>query len=179
MTANETRKLIGKSRQFGSRATIYQTDDALESEAFEQYDVVQKRVLFDDVLMVTIHREIGAAYLAITATIALFFLGFGVMIATISTDAWPVALVFAAFGLPALIAFLTRLLLGLDVVTVLGRRSKLNIRFALRKQRAREVYTQICAIVNSAHRRSEHQLRRQQAAAANEADRGDELPPTP
>ena len=62
------------------------------------------------------------------------------------------AIFFGAFGLPALIAFLTRLLLGVDVVTVFGRRSKTNLRFALRKQRAREVYGTICAAVRNAQR---------------------------
>lgn len=154
MSATETRKLLGKSRQFGSRATIYQGADALEIEVLEQYDVVQKRVLFDDVQMVTIHREVGAAYLAITALIALLFLGIAILIVSIEFDAWPAAIVFAAFGLPALIAFLVRLFLGVDIVTVFGRRSKTDLRFALRKQRAREVYGTICAAVRNAQRRA-------------------------
>lgn len=152
MSANETRKLLGKSRSLGSRATIYQTPDALEIEVNEQYEVALKRVLFDDVLMVTIHREKGAVYLAITAMIALLFLGIGILIVSISVDAWPAAIIFAAFGLPALIALLVRLLLGVDVITVFGRRSKTDLRFALRKQRAREVYGTICAAVRSAQR---------------------------
>jgi len=154
MSANETRRPLGTSRSFGSRATIYQRAEGLEIEVNEQYDVVQKRVLFDDVLMVTIHREIGAAYLIIHALIALFFIGVGIVIVSINVDAWIAALVFGAFGLPSFIALLTRLLLGVDVVTVFGRRSKTNIRFALRKQRAREVYGQICAAVRSAQRQT-------------------------
>ena len=65
MSANESRKLIGKSQTIGSRAAIYQVQDGLEIEMSEQYDVVQRRVLFDDVLMVTIHREIGPLYPAL------------------------------------------------------------------------------------------------------------------
>jgi uncharacterized integral membrane protein len=154
MSATETRRLLGRSRSFGSRATIYQCADALEIEVNEQYDVVQKRVLFDDVLMVTIHREIGAAYLAIHALISLLFIGIGILIVSINVDAWVAALVFGAFGLPSIIALVTRLLLGVDVVTVFGRRSKTDIRFALRKKRAREVYGQICAAVRSAQRQT-------------------------
>lgn len=152
MSANETRPLLGKSRTFGSRATIYQGPDALEIEVNEQYDVVQKRVLYDDVLMVTIHREIGVLYLIATALLAFFFLGIAILILSVNVDAWPVAIFFGALGLPALIALLTRLLLGVDVVTVFGRRSKTDLRFALRKQRAREVYGQICAAVRNAQR---------------------------
>ena|ERR1700741_373401 len=154
MSANETRKLLGHSRSFGSRATIYQADDALEIEVNEQYDVVQKRVLYDDVVMVTIHREMGAAYLVVMGLIALMFLGIAALIVSISFNAWPAAIIFAIFGLPALLAFLVRLFLRLDVVTVFGRRSKTDLRFALRKQRAREVYGTICAVVRNAHRQA-------------------------
>ena len=152
MSANPTRRVLGRSRSLGSRATIYQGTDALEIEVSEQYEVVEKRVLFDDVLMVTLHREKGVFYLILTALVALFFLGIAILIVSVNVDAWPAALVFGAFGLPALIAFLTRLLLGVDVVTVYGRRSKTDLRFALRKQRAREAYGTICAAVRNAQR---------------------------
>jgi uncharacterized integral membrane protein len=154
MSANPTRKVLGKSRSLGTRATIYQGADALEIEVSERYDVIEKRVLYDDVLMVTIHREKGVFYLILTALIALFFLGIGILIVSVNVDAWPAAIVFGVFGLPALIAFLTRLLLGVDVVTVFGRRSKTDLRFALRKQRAREAYGTICAAVRNAQRRA-------------------------
>jgi uncharacterized integral membrane protein len=152
MSANPTRKLLGRSRSFGSRATIYQGTDALEIEVNERYEIVEKRVLFDDVLMVTLHREKGIFYLILTALIALFFLGIAILIVSINVDAWPAAVIFAIFGLPSLIAFLTRLLLGVDVVTVFGRRSKTDLRFALRKQRARAAYGTICAAVRNAQR---------------------------
>lgn len=152
MSANATRKVLGRSRSLGSRATIYQGTDALEIEVNEQYDVVEKRVLFDDVLMVTIHREKGVVYLILTGLLALFLLGMAILVVSANFDAWPAAVFFGVLGLPALIAFLTRLLLGVDVVTVFGRRSKTDLRFALRKQRAREVYGTICAAVRNAQR---------------------------
>ncbi len=154
MSASEPRKLLGKSRTLGSRAEIYQVDDGLVIEASEQYDIVQRRVLFDDVLMVTIHREMGALYLAGTGVIALFFLGIALLILSLNIDAWPAAVIFAIFGAPAFLAFLLRLFLGIDIVTIFGRRSKATVRFALRKQRAREAYGSICAAVRSAHRRA-------------------------
>jgi uncharacterized integral membrane protein len=154
MSANPPRKVLGRSRSLGSRATIYQGADALEIEVNEQYEVVEKRVLYDDVLMVTIHREKGVGYLILIALLALFFLGIAILIVSVNVDAWPAAIFFGTFGLPALIAFLTRLLLGVDVVTVFGRRSKTDLRFALRKQRAREAYGTICAAVRNAQRRA-------------------------
>ena len=152
MSANEPRRLIGKSHSIGARAAIYRVEDGLEIETSEQYDIVQRRVLFDDVLMVTIHRETGPLYLILTGSLAAFFLGIGFLILNVNVDAWPAALMCGVFGAPALMAFLIRLFLGVDVVTIFGRRSKANIRFALRKARAREVYGAICAAVRAAHR---------------------------
>jgi hypothetical protein len=159
MSANEPRRLIGKSHSIGARAAIYQVEDGLEIETSEQYDIVQRRVLFDDVLMVTIHREKGLLYLFLTGVLAAFFLGIGLLILSVNIDAWPAALIFGVFGVPALLAFLIRLFLGVDVVTIFGRRSKANIRFALRKRRAREVYGAICAAVRAAHREHEREIR--------------------
>ncbi|HEU4886547.1 MAG TPA: hypothetical protein VFV49_01580 [Thermoanaerobaculia bacterium] len=155
MSANETRKLIGKSYAVGARTTVHQTHDGLEFETNEQYDVVQRRVFFEDVLMVTIHREIGPLYLIVTGAVALFFLGIALFIVSVNVDMWPAALIFGVFGFPALLAFLTRLFLGVDVVTIFGRRSKANVRFPLRKSRARALYTTICAAVRAAHRHAE------------------------
>jgi hypothetical protein len=154
MSANVTRKLLGKSRTFGSRAEVYQVGDGLEIETNEQYDVVQRRVLFDDVMMVTLHREIGVIYLLLTGMLALFFLGIGLVILSFNIDAWPAALVFGILGGPPFFGFFIRLFLGVDVVTIFGRRSKADLRFALRKRRAREIYGTICAVVRNAHRRA-------------------------
>jgi hypothetical protein len=85
-------------------------------------------------------------------SVAAFFLGIAMVIVGANVDLWPAALFFAVFGFPALVAFLARLLLGVDVVTIFGRRSKASIRFTWRKRRAREVYGVICAAVRSAHK---------------------------
>ncbi|MFL6245032.1 MAG: hypothetical protein ACJ74H_03335 [Thermoanaerobaculia bacterium] len=152
MSTSEPRKLIGKASSLGGRSAIYQVHDGLEIDTSEQYDIVQRRVLFDDVLMVTIHREKGVLYLLITGALAAFFLGFAAMIVSVDVNDWPGAAVFVVFGFPALLAFLIRLFLGVDVVTIFGRRSKASVRFSLRKRRARQVYGAICAAVRTAHR---------------------------
>lgn len=171
MSANDKRKLLGKSRRFGSRAAVYQTDDGLDLEINEQYDVVQRRVLFDDVMMVTIHRQLGALHLFGTGFLALLFIGLALLVLSRNIDAWPAAVILGIFGAPALLSFLVRLFLGLDVITVFGRRSKATIHFAVRKRRAREVYGSICGAVRSAHRRA--------AASASTHQQSRELPDGP
>jgi hypothetical protein len=108
--------------------------------------------------MVTIHREMGPLYLFIMGSVAAFFLGIAMVIVGANVDLWPAALLFVLLGSPALVAFLVRLLLGVDVVTIFGRRSKASIGFTWRKRRAREVYGAICAAVRSAHRVAEREL---------------------
>lgn len=175
MSANLSRTLIGKTRTMTSRAEIYQTADGLEIESYEQYEVVQRRVLFDDVQMVSIHREAGVAYLVLTGFFAIVFLGIGIVILNVSFDAWPAALIFGIVGFPALVAFFVRLFLGVDVITIFGRRSKANLRYTIRKQRAREMYGTICATVRNAHRMAERAM----AASAPAQQLPDDVPQPP
>jgi hypothetical protein len=154
MSAAAPRKLLAKSRMAFSNQSVFQTAEGLDIESNEQYEIVERRVLFDDVLLVTIHREKGVPYLVVTGLFSLFFVGLALLILSINVDAWSAAAVFGIMGSPVLLAFLIRLFLGVDVITVFGRRSKAELRFALRKKRAREVYGTICAAVRSAHRRA-------------------------
>lgn len=151
MSANEPRKFLGRSRQVGSRATVYQVADGLEIEANEQYDVVHKRVLFDDVMMVTIHRELGIPYLVTTGLITLFCFGMAIFILLVNTDGWPASAVFGVLGLPSATLLVIRWFSGVNVVTVFGRRSKAVLHFTRKKHRAREVYNEICAAVRQKH----------------------------
>jgi hypothetical protein len=148
----ETRKPLARSRTVFSTETVYQTADGLEIESNQQYQIVERRVLFDDVVFVTLHRYIGVTYPLVTGLIAAFFIGIGILILSINVDSWIAASIFGAIAAPFLIALLLRLMFGLDVITVFGRRSKATLRFALRKKRAREVYGQVCAAVRSAQR---------------------------
>lgn len=145
---------LGKSTSLVTRDTVYLVDDGFEVEAREHYEVIERRVLFDDVQLVTYHRHLGAVYLVVHGGIAIVFLGFALALGTLSSDAWVGALFVAAFGVPSLIAFILRLLFRMDVITIYGRRSKASIRFSLRKAKARETYGRICAAVRQAQRPS-------------------------
>lgn len=160
--ADNQRRLIGRSSSLIGRQSLYQTRDAFEIEETEHYEVVRRRVFFEDVVMVTHHRERGAIYLILTGVAALFFVTIALMIVSVSTEAWPAAVVFLLIGLPALIGFVLRLLFGVDVITILGRRSRVSVRFGLRKERAREAYAQIVGTVRGVQQR----LARQYASQA-------------
>ncbi|HEY0158658.1 MAG TPA: hypothetical protein VGF28_15350 [Thermoanaerobaculia bacterium] len=151
---NETgRKLVGKSTSLSGREMVYQTAEGFEVVKTENYEVEELRVFFDDVMMVTIHREVGVLFLVFTGLISLFFIAFALFFFFVDDDTWPASLIFLVLGSPAIVAFLVRAIFRIDVVTIFGRRSKATMRFRIRKQRAREVYEQVCAAVREAQRR--------------------------
>jgi hypothetical protein len=135
------RKLIGRNSGAMSRQRVYETADGIEVESHEGYEVTRKRVLFQEVLLVTIHRESGRAFVISTGLATLFFILMALILQVTSPAA---AITFALLAVPFLIACLVRLILKHDYVTVFGRRSKAAMRF-MRKRRAREVYGRICS----------------------------------
>jgi hypothetical protein len=145
------RTLLRRSRTpFGSDATFL-TPNGLDVDSTQNYEVVRRRVFFDDVHLVTIHRERGIAFLVVTAALGAFLVGMAVLFVSINTDTWPVALGFFVPGFLLGLACAIRLLMGRDVITVFGRRSKAVLRFgSFQKQRARDVYGQICATIRRA-----------------------------
>lgn len=164
---NEPRQLLGKSASFGMRQRVYQTAGGFDVEMREQYEVMQRRVLFDDVQLVTMHRRLGALYLILTGGTALLFATVAIAIVSYDVDNWPGAMIPAGIGLPFLILFAVRLALGQEVITIFGRRSKAEVRFSVRKRRARETYGKICAAVREAQRRA---VAAQTSQVSREAD---------
>jgi len=138
------RTLLGRHATVMTRERIYETPDAIEVESREGYEVSRKRVLFEEVLLVTFHRGIGWAYVISLGVTGLLF-GSLALSFLISARAPIPAAVFGVVALPFLAAAIIRLVWKLDFVTVFGRRSKAVMRFSLHKRRAREVYERICA----------------------------------
>jgi hypothetical protein len=149
------RKPIGKSLSLAGSELVFQTADGFEIHRSTHYRVEELRVFHDDVMLVTIHREIGSLYVIFNGLVATFCLSFALIFLLIDDETWPAAVVFAIAGAPFVIALLLRLLLKVDVITIFGRRSTARMRFGFRKQRAREVYGQVCAAVRQAQRRRE------------------------
>jgi hypothetical protein len=135
------RKLLGRNTGVMLREAVYETADAIECESREGYEVTRKRVLFEEVLLVTIHREVGLPYVITMAAAAFIFAG----VAFVGRNELALAIPFGILALPFFIGCVVRLALKLDYVSVFGRRSKAAMRFSLRKRRAREVYGRICS----------------------------------
>jgi hypothetical protein len=160
---SQKRKLLGRNTGIASRQSIYEVADGLEIDEIDNFEMLRRRVLYEDVLYVTRHREVGVAFPVVTACVALsFFFGGAVAYANGST---PAALSIAAFGLPFAVASIVRMIFGVDIVTIFGRRSRARIRYPFRKTKARQVYGQICARVRQVQAQLARQLRDQEAAA--------------
>jgi len=135
--------LIGTDNGLASRGRVYETDDAIVAETTDQYELSRKSVLFEDVLLITYHREIGWPFVVVQSVVIFFVL----LVAGVTYAAngpSKVVAIIAAFAAPSLIALTVRLIFKVDVISIFGRRSRAAIRFSFRKKRAREVYGRLC-----------------------------------
>jgi hypothetical protein len=149
----KNRTLIGKFSSLAAREAIYETPDGFDVEVRAGYEVIERRVLFDDIQLVTYHRRYGTAYLLTTGLISLFFITVAIIVLATFPNEPTAAIVFAVFALPSLISFLLRAFFGVDTITIFGRRSKASVGFRLQKRRAREAYERICTLVRNAQQR--------------------------
>lgn len=151
MTGSAKRTLLGNESSVAGRQRVYETDDGIIVESTEQYELSRKSVLFEDVVLVTYHREIGWTYVLVISAIAFLFFG----VAGISyASAAPLAVVATIAGIAAvvLIPVVLRIIMKVDVVSVFGRRSRAAVHFPFRKQRARELYGRICHLTRQAQK---------------------------
>lgn len=161
-TVNQ-RKYLGWARGLGNRQRVYERPDGLEVDEIDYYEINRKRVYYDDVQFITLHKIYGWPFLLGTGLLAGTFGLISILSMSSSTGA---GLTFFLMGAIPGALFLVRLLLRVDVITVYGKRSKAQITFAFRKARARETYRGIC----------ENVRRSQEALAATIAA---EAPPEP
>jgi hypothetical protein len=145
------RTLLCRSRTFTGNEAAFLTPDGVDIDSGEHYEVIRRRVLFDDVHMVTLHTDRGLAFMILNGLLGGFFVALAVFIVSINFNAWLGALPFFIIGIVPFTGFLIRLAVGRTNVTVFGRRSRAVLRFgSFRKARARAVYGQLCAAVRRA-----------------------------
>jgi len=171
MNDDTKRVLIGRNNDFATRQIVYRTPVGIEVDELDHFEVVRKRVFYDDVLLVTYHREQSWGFIVLAAFVALL-LGF---LAYVASSVPPLAMTFAGVAALALVLGVTRFLMQVEVVTVFGRRSKAAVRYAYRKAFARQMFNEICANAAAAQRK----LAREIAANEPEPLPAEELPPMP
>ena len=130
---------LGRDFSFSERVYVFLSAEAVEVEHVDGYEVTTRRVLLDEVQLVTQHRarRVGLSILLLLATL---FFAWPILIIPKLGSSW---VVFLALSAPFVIGLAVHLLLGTDYVTVFGRRSRARMAFNFRKGRARQVFDQL------------------------------------
>ena len=143
-----TRRYLGRVQTLAERVRTYWTDEALEVDRVDNYEIRRRRVFFDEILLVTLHTTRGFLVSILPLFLALLFAAMG-LAASDAPDArnafWLGAALFAAFAVGAA-------LVPVWVVTVYGKRTRARMHFRLRQTRARQVYADICRAAADAQR---------------------------
>jgi hypothetical protein len=144
------REYLGADPSLAERARVYRTPEALEIDLASYTEITRKRVFFDDVVLVTLHRArtLGAVTWVFGA-MAAFMLLMALIVMAAQTEAGNVMLLIA-LGLGT-IAFLAAMV-PTWTITVFGRRSRARMRFTLREGKARRIYGEICRAASDAQR---------------------------
>jgi hypothetical protein len=147
-----SRTLLGKNAGLMSRGAVYETAEAVEEDSHVGYEVNRRRVLYEEVLLVTIHRETGTSFIVFNALTGLFFAGMALKLQVIVPG---LGIAFGILAVPFVATCIFRLIFKPTFVSVFGRRSKAVMRFSVRKRRAREVYGRICSRTREVQRVTE------------------------
>ena len=142
------RTYLGGEPNLGGYRRVFEIEGALEVDENNFTQIERTRVYFDDVLGITIHQQMGTAFLIITGVFAALFGGLALVIAAVQREpAGGIAM--AVCAAPFAVAFLLRILVKVDVITVYGKRTKASIRFGFRKARARRIFNDLSAKIRA------------------------------
>jgi hypothetical protein len=170
---NATKRVrLGRFAGLATRFAIYRTDVAIEIDERDNFEVQRRRVFFDDILLITHHRELGGWYVAVMSIATLIFGGAAIVFLTVEERS--VAAVFGLFAAPFALFLLLRLILRVDVVNIFGRRTKAVLRYGFRKRFARETFDDLTERTRAAQQRLADEI-----AAAMPAAPVEELPEMP
>jgi hypothetical protein len=139
-----SREYLGLAHVYFVRRKVFLLVDALETDEYQSIRIERTRVYFDDVLALTYHRERGILFPLFCAfnTIAWGVPAVAILLEGRSGATGPGVFVFLIAGF-FFLAFLLRMILQMDVITVMGRRTNTVMKFWFRKGRAQEVYTRL------------------------------------
>lgn len=166
MTTTPTKRVrLGTWSGIATRHSIYRSDQAIDIDERDSFEVQRRRVFFDDILLITYHRQLSTAIVA-TLTIVLFLFSL-LALFLYFLESNTAAAITALLPSPLLILLLLHLVLRTDVITVFGRRTMATLRYTFRKRFARETFEDLVARTRAA----------QQQLAAEIAAQTPEMPP--
>jgi hypothetical protein len=167
------RTYLGGSTQYGLRTRVYRIPDALEVDEVTVGEIRRSRVYFDDVLLITYHQDWGIVALVLLGI--LFLASAGITLFSLLEGASTVPIVFFGVAVFFLLLLIVRLILRIDVITVFGRRTSAQLKFSVRKGRARRVGAELERAIRATQARSAAS----RAKPPPSATPGAEAPPPP
>ncbi len=154
-----TRALLGSLATLGSRSRIYLAQDAIEIDEIEGYTGTRKRVLLDEVLLVTLDRRRSRSLLIGLGLVAAL-VGLCALAGVGRVDLGGLGIV-AVFLSPFLAIMGFHAAVGSDYVTIFGKRTIAQMMFRFPTGRANAVFLQVRERIAEA----QEQARRDTAAA--------------
>ena len=133
------RRLLGTASGVMTRARVYLSADAVEVDEIEGYTGTRRRVLLDEVLLVTLDRRRRWTTILIWTALGATF-SLPALIVLSNTNEVAPAVVTGLVAAPFLLIALVHLLAGADFVTVFGKRTMAQMAFSMRKARARATF---------------------------------------
>jgi len=140
MTEPARRTFLGRDASWAERVRVYRTDEALEVAYINTFEVSLRRLFFDEVQLVTLHRVRGSRTLWLLIVLSALW-ALGTLVAGPASD------LFYGFLTGTAIVFALTLVTALirsSVVTAYGARARARIRFLYRAGKARRVYDDLC-----------------------------------
>jgi len=175
MTEPPRRVFLGRDSSWTERVRVYRTDEALEVAYITAFDVSLRRLFFDEVQLVTLHRARGSRTLWLLIVLS-------ALCALVTLVARPVpelSFLFIVFASATTFVFACTLLTVLiqsSIVTAYGERARARIRFLYRPGKARRIYDDLSRRVGEVQGRIAAEAA---AAAAASAPRPEETFPEP
>jgi hypothetical protein len=154
------RRLLATQGTYGGQTRVYRTPEGLEIDSAEDDKILRRRLFWDEVLLVTLHRASDWPFLVTASLGTLFLLLLTAAFAAIEGRAGVAWSLFT--WIPLGVYTVLRGIKGVPTVSVYGRRTCARLPFPLRAERARQTYVEMC----SAARRRQEALR---VAAARRA----------
>ncbi|HEY0782718.1 MAG TPA: hypothetical protein VGE98_09705 [Thermoanaerobaculia bacterium] len=162
------RQRIGAAASLAERVRVDRTADALEVDTSTSFEISRRRVFFDEIVLVLLHRRRFHPLLVLVAV----FLLLACVGAVLAKEYWV---------LIPLVVLLACVLLGPPAwtVTAYGRRTFARMRYGLRKGKARAIYDEICRRAAEAQAELAARLETERQAAAQAAEPVAEPGPLP
>lgn len=148
------RKLLARTNSVATRQRVYRVSDGLEVDWLDTFEVRRRRVLFDEVLLITYHRRYGKVLLTVVSLIVMLAAAIAYLSAEGAQDATVGWILFAILGGPFVIILMVHLIMKWDEINVYGRRSRATLRFGLRKSFARKLFEELVADVRATQART-------------------------